>query len=198
MGTQQEILRATAPSGALFVTASWLWLKQVTVNKQHSSFPVIFKMSSCIHFPHVLLHLSLHQLITNNVQYNNSKNTRIITHLRRWPFNHATINDSNSYLNYFFILSRHGWLSYMHTSKLQHNYISHSENVIGPSSAISWVTKSITGPTSWFPKSWSQTQWPRSFQQHILPGFLFTIYQSSAQQDPTISNWGSSKNSTTK
>ena len=32
------------------------------------------------------------------------------------------LHHSSSYLNYFFILSWHGWLSYMHTSKLQHDY----------------------------------------------------------------------------
>ena len=82
------------------------------------------------------------------------------------------LSNSSSYLSDFVILSWCGWLSYMHTSKLQHNYISHSKNTIGPSSVIPWGTKNIMEPTSWFPKSLSQTPWPWSFQQHILPGFL--------------------------
>ena len=85
----------------------------------------------------------------------------------------------------------------MHTSKLQRNYISHKKTLsILPLQFLEELKK-ITGPTSWFTKSWSQTSWSWSFQQHILPGFLMTIHQSSILQDPTKSNWEISKISTT-
>ena len=68
-----------------------LWLTaRSRLNMEHSPL-LFFKMSTSGHFPHVLINLSLHSHLTNNVQDNNSKNTIIITHLRRQPFNHATI-----------------------------------------------------------------------------------------------------------
>ena len=47
--------------------------------------------------------------------------------------------------------------------------------------------KTLKGPYSG-PRSWSQTQWPWSFQQHISPGFFMTTLQSLAQQFPTWNN----------
>ena len=96
---------------------------------------------------------------------------------------------SSSCLNYFFILSWHDWLSYMYTSKLQHNYISYSKITIRPSSAIPWGTKNITGPKNPGHKHWDPG--------HSSNTFLMTIHQSSSLQDPTMGNWGISKYSTT-
>ena len=94
-------------------------------------------------------------------------------------------------MNDLFILSGRSWLSYMHTSKLQHNYISHRVFL-----GNSFGSKIMKYSMSWFPKSWSQTSWLWLFQQHILPGFIMTIDHSSTLQDTTRSNWVISKNST--
>ena len=55
---------------------------------------------------------------------NKSKTTAIVTYLRRQPFHYVTFA-CFSYLNYFLIFSQCGWLSHIHTSKLQYNCISH-------------------------------------------------------------------------
>ena len=63
--------------------------------------------------------------LTKILDDNNSKNKIIITHLKRRLFHYVTLARSSYHLNYFFTISSLGWLSHMHTSKLQYNYISH-------------------------------------------------------------------------
>ena len=146
------------------------------------------------------LSISLHtHILQRMLKDNNSKNNTISLYISEGDlFIMWQLAPSSSYQNYFFILSWCGWLSYIHTSKLQYNYMCHLKNhwAFLPPQFLE-ETKNIMGPTSWSSKSWSQTPWSWSFQQHILPGFPMTIHQPSTLQDTTWSDWGISKNSTT-
>ena len=64
------------------------------------------------------LSLSLYPHLTKKLHKdNNSKNKTILTYLKRWPFHYVTIAPSTYYLNYFYTISSHSWLSHMHASK---------------------------------------------------------------------------------
>ena len=80
-----------------------------------------------------------------------------------------------------------GWLSWYACIKVQYGCIFHPPKHNRAHCNSLKNLKTIKGPYSG-PISWSQTLWPYSFQQYILPGFLMTTPQSFAQQVPTWSN----------
>ena len=99
------------------------WLPALSkVNMKHSSLPYFSKCTVDIFLASLSISLPTH-ILQKMHKDNNSKNTTM--HLRRWLCHHATFAFSSYYLDYFFILSYCGWLSHMHTSKLQYNNISH-------------------------------------------------------------------------
>ena len=64
-------------------------------------------------------------------------------------------------------------------------------------STISWVNSKHNWPNVLVPKSWSQTQWLRSFQQYIHLDSSWSIHQSFTRQVPTSSKWRIIQNSRT-
>ena len=176
------------------VSCFWLSTHMSCLYPRITCFPVYTVGTSCPRNPWLrtlskvnIQHTSTYLILQKMHKDDNSKNITIIIHLRKQSFNQVIPACSS----YFFILSYHGWLSHMHTSKLQYNHISHlKKNTIGPLSTILWGSQKHHRINVLVPKSWSQTLYPWSFQQHFLPGFFMTTHQSSTLQVPTWNNWG--------
>ena len=118
---------------------------------------------------------------------NNSKNTTIIAHLKRWPFN-ATVTLflflSELFLYFFFM-----WLAIVHV------YI----NIMTQLHILFKKNHKVFLCNSLRKIKTSQDQrlcFHKPGHKHIFPGFLMTIHQTSTLLDLTWSNWGISKNPT--
>ena len=126
---------------------------------------LFFKMSTCGHFPHALLHPPHTQILqimlkdhnsknTITGYYNNSKNNAIL--IRRQPFHYVTLALANYYLNLFHtILCAVGYPD-MHVSKYNTDasFIlqKHNRALCNSLKNLKTIKRPYSGP-----RSWSQT-----------------------------------------